>query len=291
MIVAPGGPTLDYVREIRAEQLRQKRQVRIDAAGQNLANSIADLEVVFPWEAELRVLSPIVDKVSHLRAYWYRAGMRWVLYDCIPLALIPDDDEVMMNPTTSAADLHHAFRNKPPRELTDAQDSPISDLQHEFARRFKVFACPFWVLQGDHGGHQVKFSPWQQNVLIAKGLNADAPAIGTLPAAPFDTRTIVKLNHLNRLHAFNDRLDKLQASATVEFANVQMDLIQREIREAEMAFVESQMAPLVEMASSLRSKSAHQDQLIHVPGQAAKAVDAYAEYKETGNFTLKFTQH
>lgn len=278
---------MDFVREVRAEQLRIKREKRASEAGMNVANSIFDMEVVFPWEAELRALSPIVEKVSHLRAYWYRAGARWVLYDCIPLALLPDDD-TMLNPALSGAEFHQALRDLPPRLRTDAQDSPISDLQHEFGRRFKVYACPFWVLQGEHGGHQVRFSPWQQNVLIAKGLDAEAPKVGSLPACPFDQRVIRQLNHLNRLHQFNDRLDRLQASGSVEFANVQMDLIQREIREAEMAFIETQMTPLIDMVSSLHSKSAHQDQLIHLPGQASRAVDAYQQYRETGDFTLKF---
>lgn len=253
----------------------------------NRANSVADMDVVFPWERELRAISPIVEKVSHLRAYWYRAGMRWVLYDCIPLALIPDD-ETLLNPTMSGAEFHHAVRGKPPREMTDAEDSPISDLQHAFANRYRVYACPFWVMQGDSGGHQVRFSPWQQNVLIAKGLTAEAPTIGELPPCPFDQRVIRHLHHLNRLHQFNDRLDLLQASATKAGADAEMDRIQREIRESEMAFIEAQMQPIVEMSSSLHSKSAHQDQLIHLPGQAAAAVDAYAQYRETGDFSLKF---
>jgi hypothetical protein len=96
-----------------------------------------------------------------------------------------------------------------------------------------------------------------------------------------------QFQHLNRLHKLGDRLDKLEASASKEAAK-EMEGIQREIREAEMAFVESQMQPLVEMASSLNQKSEHADQLIHLPGQAARAADAYDEYRETGLFSIKF---
>lgn len=281
--------TQDFVREVRAEQLRRKRLARAQEAGQNLANSVADVAVAPDpqWETDLRAFNPITDKVSHLRFYWYRAGQRWVLYDCMPIGLIPNDD-TKINPMMTGADFHAAVRGKPPRELSDAEESPISDVQHEFARRYRVYACPFWVLQGDAGGHQVRFSPWQQNVLIAKGLPSEPPTIGSLPACPFDQRVIRHLHHLNRLHKLGDRLDRLQASGSVEAANAEMDEIQREIRTAEMSFIESQMTPLVEMTSSLRSKSADQDQLVHLPGMASRATDAYQEYKDTGLFTLKY---
>ncbi len=290
MFRPPGGPTLDFVREVRAEQLKRKRERRAAAAGQNLAQSIAGITMPFPWEKELRAFSPIVEKVSHLRSYWYAASSRWVLYECIPLHLMPSDER-KVRPDLTGEELHAALKGKPPRHRSDDEDpSPISDVQHEFARLFGVWAGPLVVLQGQTGGHLCKYHPWQQNVLIAKGLSAEAPAIGSLPPCPFDQRTIAFLNRMNRLHKLGNRLDALQKSGSAEAAAVEMEGIQREIREAEMALVEANMTPLVEMSSSLRSKSADQDQLIHVPGQASRAKDAYAQYKETGDFTMKFTQ-
>lgn len=280
----------DWAIEARKEELRIAREKRRAAAGQNLRDSIAGITTPFPWERELRIFSPIVEQVSHLRPYWYKASMRWVLYECIPLALMPSDER-KVRPDLTGEELHAALRGKPQRDRSgDEEDSPISDVQHEFARLFGVWAGPLLVLQGEAGGHLWKYPPWQQNVLIAKGLDAEAPAIGALPACPFDGRTVQYLNSLNRLHKMNGRLDKLKASGSVEFANVEMDLIQREIRAAEMAFVEATMTPLVEMSTSLRHKSAGENQLVHVPGMAARAADAYAEYAETGDFTLKFTQ-
>lgn len=132
----------EWAREVRAEQLKRKRDQRRAEAGQNLANSIADLDVVFPWDAELRAFSPILDKVSHLRAYWYRAGQRWVLYECIPLHLMPSDDRKVRADLTGA-ELHAALAGAPQRLRSDDEEpSPISDLQHEMARRWKVWAGP-----------------------------------------------------------------------------------------------------------------------------------------------------
>ena len=277
----------DWALETRQEQLRRKREKRKAEAGMNLANSIADLDVPFPWETELRAFSPIVEKVSHLRAYWYRAGMRWVLYQCIPLALMPDDER-KVRPDLTGSELFDALRGRPQRMRGDDEEpSPISDLQHEFARRFGVWAGPLWVLQGERGGHFWKLDPWQQNVAIAKGHSGEMPAIGILQACPFDQRVITSLQQHNRLRQLGDRLEALQKSSTVDAANVEMDAIQREIRVAEMALIERQLEPLVEMTSSIGKKSDYQDQVIHVPGMAAKAKDAYAQYADNGLFTLK----
>jgi len=283
-----------FVREIRREQLRRKQLERNDGVGVNLPNSVADVAVAFPWLAELREVSPVTDKHSYLIPYWYRAGGRWVLYDAVPRALIPDNDEPPGIPM-SGRELLGFLEGPPPRELEAWQRCAfVSDVQHEMYRLHKVYARPFWVLQGEQGGHQVNFSPWQQNLLLAKGLPSVAPKIGSLDPCTFDRRAVAQLHHLSRLHRMDDGLDRLRASGTVESANAEMEAIQREVREAECRFIEQQMTPVVDMALSLvrgsNSRSEHQDQLVHVrPGVAAEAKDAYDRYRETGDYseTLK----
>lgn len=284
--------THDWVKEVRAEQLKRKRALRASQAGQNLAKSLAGLDVPFPWEPQLRAFSPIVEKVSHLRSYYYHAGERFLLYECIPLALMPSDER-KVRPDLTGAELFMALRGKPQRERSDDEEpSPISDLQHEMARRFNVWAGPLWVLQGSQGGHLWKLDPWAQNVAIAAGRNPEMPAIGALPACPFDQRTIAALNSRNRLAQLGGSLLKLQQSGTSAAQASEMDAIQKEIRLAEAQFIEAQMEPLVEMAQSLivgaNTKSEHDGQIIRVaPGTAGLAADAYDEYLATGHWTMR----
>ncbi len=281
--------TLDFVRDIRAEQLRRKLAERNAGMGRNIPNAIADVSVPFPWIRELREVSPVTEIHSYLLPFWYRAGERWVLYDAVPRGLIPDGEASPGVPMTGR-ELMERLEGPPPREREAWDYCPyVSDVQHEMYRLHKVYARPFWVLQGETGGHQVNFSPWQQNVLIAKGLSAEAPKIGSLPACPFDRRAANQLQHMNRLHRLGDRLDKMQASGSVEAANAQMEAIQREIREAEMAFIEQQMTPVVDMAMSLvrgsNSRSEHRDQIVDcLPGTASRAKDAYQRYEATGDY-------
>lgn len=285
----------DFVLEHRAEQLRQKRETRNIGFGLNLPNSVIDCQVQPDpqWEADLRRINPISTHFTHLRFYWYRAAMRWVLYDCLPGHLI-QDDETKYGPTMTGKELLAALNGPPPRELEAWQETGISDMQHEMYRLHRVFALPFWVLQGENGGHQVMYSPWEQNLLLAKGLPAEPPKIGTLPPCPFDQRVIQQLNQRNRRIQLGERLMKM--SGSVEFANAEMEQIQREIREAEMRFIESTMEPVTDMAMSLvkgaNTRSEHADQIIRVPdGTAAKAKDAYEEYRATGDFSIKIHGH
>lgn len=274
-----------WAKEVRAEQLARKREARAVGVAENLANSLADLDVAYPFEAELRVFSPIVEHVSHLRAYWYRAKARWVLYECIPLHLMPDDER-NVRPDLTGEELHYYLAGAPPRMRSDP--SPVSDLQHEMARRYGVWAGPLWVMQGTQGGHLWKLDPWAQNIAIAKGHSGDMPPIGSLPACPFDNRTRAALMARNRLAALGGRLDKLQQSGSAEARAVEMEGIQREIREAEMAFVESQMEPLVDMSTSLvagqNTRSEYADQVVRADGKAGEFADAYERYRETGDF-------
>jgi len=285
------GIDFGFVSEIRQEQLKRKRAERNAGFGSNIPNAVADCAVPFPWLEELRRVSEITDRFSYLIPYWYRTGGRWVLYDAVPRALIYDDE--LQGCPLSGKELLAFLEGPRPSECEDWQRSDyVSDVQHELYRLHKAYARPFWVLQGDQGGHQVNFSAWQQNVLIAKGLSPNAPRVGSLPACPFDVRTSAQLNHLNRLHRLDDRLEKLYASGSVEAANAEMVAIQQEIRDAECRFIEQQMQPIVDMSMSLvhgpNSRSEHDDQIIRVrPGMASQAKDAYDEFKATGNFPMR----
>lgn len=274
--------------EIRAEELRLKRAARNQDAGKNLLNAVDDISVSFPWEAELRLISPINTIHSHLRAYWYRAGQRWVLYDVVPLEAMPDDMDTGSG--FSGGDFKAWLKGPRPSDREDWKDLehyPISDTQYAMGHLWKGLARPFWVLQGENGGHQYRFSPKQAETLARKGLQSDPPRIGELAACPFDNRAIRQLQHLNRLHQFEDSIDRLRKSGSPEAAAAEHERLEREIRESEMAFIEAQMSPVVDAARSFNQKSEHSDMLIQAPaGTASKFKDAYDVYKETGIYTL-----
>lgn len=260
--------------------------------GENIKASVQGVHEVPPegWEAGLREVSPITTTHSHLRWYWYKASQRWVLYDCLPAHLI-EPDRLYGGPITGAELLIY-LEGAPPRELESWMVCPwVSDAQHEFYRVHKVLARPFWIMQGEQGGHQYVFTNDQMRILKAKMLPYEAPVVGSLPPCPWDSRVVQQLQRLNRLRVLGNSVDKLRESGDAASAAAQLAATEREIREAEMAFMEEQMRPTVELTTSLSRGQNPQtyladDLLINLRDQGARAADALEEYRETGNFAL-----
>jgi hypothetical protein len=260
------------------------------AVGANLPNSVADVtRVPFPedWMQLLREVNPVTDHHSYLLPYWYRAGERWVLYDCVPRNLIPDD-ETPVCVGLSGKEFLARVTGPPPRERESWDECAyVSDVQHEFYRVHQVYARPFWVLQGNHGGHQVSFEPWQQNLLAAQQLPHTPPKIGMLEACPFDNRTVAQLRTLSRLQQMAGNVDALRRTGTKDGSDALLAHRQKQIREAELQFLEQQMAPLLDCAKVVHQRADSDDHLCYVqPGTAGKVAEALDVYRETGDFIL-----
>ena len=267
--------------------LDAERDRRMPDVGKNLPSAVADVQVPFPadWETALRAVNPKTDLHSWLLPYYYRLQDRWVLYDCVPRALIREDQ--LQAPGLTGRELLHALEGTAPRDLPHSLTTPfVSDVQHEMYRLHRVYARPYWVLQGDRGGHQVAYSPDQRNFLTECGLPDRPPAIGSLPACPFDERVIGQLQRLNRLYALNGSLDRLRASGSSDAAEVQRAIQDREVREVSLAMLEQQLGDLVEMVHTLGGRKDTSDMVISATGQAAKASEALAAYIETGDFIM-----
>lgn len=192
----------------------------------------------------------------------------------------------------SGEELAAALNGPPPRELEPWARNPyVSDTQHEFWRVHQVYARPFWVLQGEQGGHQVAHTAWQQNVLQAKGLPIHPPAVGSLPPCPFDNRVKDQLVRLNRLRQMEGDLGRLLASGSAEAAVLEREKLERELREIQMASLESQYAETVELTMSLtrgHNPKTHlaDDLLVPMHGTAQRASEALDKWLETGDDSL-----
>lgn len=263
------------------------RKARDPNVGSNLPNSVADVHLTPPsgWEDSLRVINPISPLHSWLRFYYYRTADRWVLYDCMPADLIPPDQPI--HPGLMGHELLALLRGDAPRDRPSGQRTPwVSDAQHEMHRLHRVYAVPFWVLQGDTGGHQVAFDPQQRMHLTEMGLPTSPPTVGALPGCPFDGRVIAQLNRLNRLAALKGDVAKLRASGTAEAWDVQQALAEQEIRKVSLEMLEHQLGETTEMVQTLGHRKDTRDEVIHRPGEAAKASEALAAYIETGDFIM-----
>lgn len=257
---------------------------------ERLARSVADIDHAFPsdWMELLRSESPVSTAHSYLLPYWYAPAERWVLYQGMPESVIRADIERPVCPGMTGVEFLSAVEGKAPRDLPMDDRTPyVSDVQHASWRRYKVYAAPFWVVQGDTGGHQVSFGPWQQQLLAAQGLPITPPAVGSLDAAPFDNRVLDQLRALNRLRQMGNNIDRLRASGSKDGGDAILSDHLRDIREAELSFLMRQMDPLLDAAASVSRRGDSHDHLMYVqPGTAGHASHALDVYRETGDFIL-----
>jgi hypothetical protein len=156
------------------------------------------------WQAALDRLTPPNDRVSFLRILWVAADLtvsrwgkvsvdpvqRWVLFQCT--RQIPEPALIHLE-----AAAPHPKHN--PR--------PLMREQWELYQAERLYGQPFWIVQGERGGHKRRFTQVEQNILKAQKLPHQAPAPGALPYAPLDNRVLDKLAVLDVMTNWNRAIE------------------------------------------------------------------------------------
>jgi hypothetical protein len=160
------------------------------------------------WERRLREISPITEKLSHLRfrfrepdQEWFHADRgQWMLYSCTPRALIDRDRAEQF--------LLHWSELSPEKQV--GRKSVVSDYQHFMWHVHGVEARPFWILQGEWGGVPAKYSRMEKRYLDAMNAVSDELPLGFLPACQFDERAVRAIQKRDRLVQAGMRLEELE---------------------------------------------------------------------------------
>ncbi len=261
---------------------------------------------IFPaeWQAALRRASPVSDRHAYAVPVWYRYGQRWVLYLATPHRFLTEHWSQPVAPGFTAQECLDEMAKGPPssRDPWDRCDY-VSDVQWGLWRTHDAYCRPWWVLQGEDGGHPASFTPDQQNLLSALHQPTTPPPIGRraferayaawadrqateddpgppppfLQPCPLDERVLA---HVRREHRAAEVRDLAGAAGRV----ADRKRHERELRVAELAAIEQFLTPATEMAMSLHTRADARDHLIMLDGEAAKAKERLAFWLETGNF-------
>ena len=172
------------------------------------------------WIHRLRLISPVSDNVAWLTFGWLDWAKRWMVYECIPERLIPPDKAVQLGGTPYW---------EMPKSLQMGRRRMVSAYQWEMYRRHRVWARPFWCLQGEEGGTPAKYSELEVAILKAMGEPTDPPEGGSLPFAPFDNRAEAQLRARDRVWRMGLSLERLRMMGDSE-------QLKRETAEAEEQF-------------------------------------------------------
>jgi hypothetical protein len=200
-------------------------------------NSITrwDREVPSEWTASLDSAFPPNDRVSWLRLAWQPFIGRWVIYQMVPR---PATSPFFLDPPPQHR-VHGTVRERPAICL-DALSVP----QRKLYDATGCVGLPFWVIEGERGGHKWFWDEVESSVSQMHGGPASPPVPGSQQYAEFDQRVLNRIAALDQLGKYKDCL------AFWERKPDQMDAedqaAQREMREEMWKWLSTQVDEVVE---------------------------------------------
>jgi hypothetical protein len=218
-----------------------------------------DREPPREWIEELRRLSPKSDEVGWLYLAWepgdpWIHGQRWVLYEMLHEKFVDDDilDELRGPHPRSAGHMCTSSVKVPTqfqchcrlkRECwVGGPCSLITLAEWKMWRRTggHYYAKPFWIIQGQHGGHKWHFNKFEQILCRQANLKDTPPALSALPYAPFDrrvTQQIVRHNRLMQLDATLSEYKRIMGAGYGRYKHA----LERDMRREYIGYLEEQM--------------------------------------------------
>jgi len=154
-------------------------------------------DVPMAWADEVARLSPKWDRAGHLVLFWESGtpaepAQRWVLYEAIPVAYVPawKRDLFLADPPCRCP-FNPGIHARCPR--CQRMQSPGRARILAYLQQTECLALPFWVIQGDQGGHRHQYTQVEQQWQRLMRQPDEPPATGNLPYAPFDRRVVRRL--------------------------------------------------------------------------------------------------
>lgn len=157
------------------------------------------------WERQLAEISPPNPRFSWLKLIWEpgdpwdKPVERYIIYQMVPFHAIPADILAeLQGPSPRKRNYYDSVLERFVRD----PDCLITLQAWELFRTTKCWGRPWWVIQGDKGGHKRYFSHTEKKLLRLMKLPVNPPIPGDLPYAEFDNRVIRQiLLHDNLRHA------------------------------------------------------------------------------------------
>lgn len=167
------------------------------------------------WRKRLRMVSPHHDQVSFLHLV-YEPGWPWepvgrfMLFECLPSDFVdPEFLRDLQGDDPATLTTHDAITG----EIT--QKTLVTAMQWQIYRETGRYARPFWVIQGEGGGHKVFLSDVEKKLLQMAGYPDSFPSPGELPYAPFDNRVLDQVTRHDKLRRADGNVKRMaRMSAT-----------------------------------------------------------------------------
>jgi len=186
--------------------------VAVHSPGPRSRLSLRDATKSVPpeWQRELALATgERQEGYTWLHLYWWEGEpwqkiQRWSIWEMFPPSFLSS------NPRHAAqfAPVLAALEGPPPRDQRIfAEDgsflrseATVTQDQWDLYQETGCFARPFWVIQGDRGGHKFQLSVPEAMLCRLHGLEGETPRPGDLPYAPWDSRVRDALLEQRRLY-------------------------------------------------------------------------------------------
>lgn len=190
------------------------------------------------WERRLREISPKSDTHSWLLLTWMqKPGLpdtgRWVLYECVPEAHVPTEMRERLGGTPYW---------EMPKERRAGREALVSPTQWLIWRKHRVWARPFWILQGNTGGTPMQYSELEQRWLKLTKQPSEPPHLGALPYAPFDERVVRAIEERDRLRKLNYSIDRMKSTASAATLKVELEEAEKAYRKKFLKWFSEQLS-------------------------------------------------
>jgi hypothetical protein len=189
------------------------------------------------WRDRLAAIAPESLKMAWLTFGWLEKVERWVIYECIPEPLIPQGKRDQLGGTPYW---------KMPETLRVGRQQAVSAYQWEMYRKQRVWARPFWCLQGPFGGTPARYSELEEAILKASGQETTPPHPGTLPYAAFDGQAEHQVRIRDRLWKMGGSVERLARTGSSAVMKAETAEAERAFRETFLSWMQETLAPQAE---------------------------------------------
>lgn len=191
-------------------------------------------ETIRDWQATLdRAIPRYEGYVSHLRLVWEPGDAwdpveRWYLYDCVPRSVfeeaatkrrlmgVQEDDNadaILIRDLDGPSPREDGYYDATLKRFVHLRDRECTLQQWRLWQSHGLYGIPWWVIQGERGGHKRWFSAPEKKALRYAGLPDEPPVPGSLPYAPFDGRVLDTVLRYDRFRRLESKLTRAGVKA------------------------------------------------------------------------------
>lgn len=226
------------------------------------------------WVARLREISPVTDKLSHLRfryrspqpSWLYHDRGVWELYSCTPRSAVHPD----------RAEQFRLHWSELPKSQQVGRRAMVSNYQHYMWHVHGVEARRFWVLHGPWGGTPAVYTAREAKMLEAANAVSEPFPLGFFPPCEFHEGAVTLILARDRFLQAGKNLDALEKMDRPAALKAEDEAVEREFRQKYLDWWYETIQPQKEFMASQIGKA----QAADLPPAPEGLADRLATWKE-----------